>query len=283
MAEAENLAHVSDLLRQGDKDRFLADLFVPPETRPYVMGLHAFSLETARIRELVSEPMPGEIRLQWWRDGIEGERRGEVAQHPIGALLVEAIERYGLPRQPLYDLIEARSFDLYDDPMGSVGELEGYGAATAGVPMRLAALMLDRGADAALDPVAQSGGIAYALAGLLRAVPLHASRGQVYLPLDVLQRHGADPAVLLSGTADEPLRAAVAEVAALARSHLGLALQAGRDAPPAVLPALLPLALVGPYLDRLERAGFDPFSPRTDLPQWRRQWALWRAARKGLG
>ncbi len=43
------------------------------------------------------------------------------------------------------------------------------------------------------------------------------------------------------------------------------------------MPAFLPAALVAPMLKRLERDA-DPFAPHP-LPQWRRQWLLWRAAR----
>jgi phytoene synthase len=44
---------------------------------------------------------------------------------------------------------------------------------------------------------------------------------------------------------------------------------------------VLPVALVRPALDRMERRFYQPLRP-TELPQWRRQWILWRAARKGL-
>jgi phytoene synthase len=44
---------------------------------------------------------------------------------------------------------------------------------------------------------------------------------------------------------------------------------------------LLPVALARPTLDRMERRGYVPFKPAA-LPQWRRQWTLWRAARSGL-
>ncbi len=125
MADAASVDHVAGLLRAADKDRFLADLFVPPDKRPSVMAIHAFSAEIARVREVVSEPMPGEIRLQWWRDAIEGRGHGDVAQHPVGGLLLETLDLHALPRQPLVQLIEARSFDLYDDPMGSVARARG--------------------------------------------------------------------------------------------------------------------------------------------------------------
>jgi phytoene synthase len=46
-----------------------------------------------------------------------------------------------------------------------------------------------------------------------------------------------------------------------------------------MIPALLPVALVRAYLARMERADYDPFRTPVDVPQWRKQWLLWRAAR----
>ena len=124
-------------------------------------------------------------------------------------------------------------------------------------------------------------GIAYAIAGLLRALPIHASRGQLYLPADLMQRYGAHPAdVLRAGKETTELRAVLAELRLRARQHLSrCARGAARAAPAEALPALLPVALVRPALDRMERRGYRPFDP-AELPQWRRQWALWRAARE---
>jgi phytoene synthase len=62
-----------------------------------------------------------------------------------------------------------------------------------------------------------------------------------------------------------------------AREHLAQAERAADDIPAAALPALLPVALVQPVLERMERADYDPFVP-VETPQWRRQWRLWRAA-----
>ena len=56
------------LVRAADKDRFLATLFAPARYSRALFSLYAFNVEVARIRELAREPMPGEIRLQWWRD-----------------------------------------------------------------------------------------------------------------------------------------------------------------------------------------------------------------------
>jgi hypothetical protein len=41
---------------------------------------------------------------------------------------------------------------------------------------------------------------------------------------------------------------------------------------------LLPAALIGPALRRMERPDYQPFEFEPASP-WRRQWQLWRAAR----
>ncbi len=274
---ADAFDHCEQLVRAGDKDRFLATLFAPEKARRALWALYAFNLEVARTRELAREPMPGELRLQFWRDALAGQ--GEA--HPVATALRDAVVRYRLPPGMLAELIDARTFDLYDEPMASLADLERYAAATSAAPIELAARILMDGRDPGIGALAGHAGIAYAIAGLLRALPVHAARGQIYLPAAVLRRHGAEAADLLAGRATVELRAALAELRLRARQHLAAARPLLAAAPPAALPALLPVALVRPVLSRMERRRYRPFHP-ADLPQWRRQWALWRAARSDL-
>jgi len=60
----DNFVHCEQLVRAGDKDRFLATLFAPAKYRRALFALYAFNLEVARVRELAREPLPGELRLQ---------------------------------------------------------------------------------------------------------------------------------------------------------------------------------------------------------------------------
>jgi phytoene synthase len=73
------------------------------------------------------------------------------------------------------------------------------------------------------------------------------------------------------------LRAALSEMRLQAREHLAQAGRLAAGIPVASVPALLPVALVRPVLDRMEREDYDPFVP-VEMPQWRRQWRLWRTA-----
>ena len=269
--------HCENLVREADKDRFLATLFAPAAHRPALCALYAFNIEIARVRDLAREPMPGEIRLQWWREVVEGGRSEEASAHPVAAALLQAMQRYPLPAQLLADLIDAHSFDLYDEPMPSLIHVEAYAAKTSSALSGLAAQILHAGT--AADALAHHAGMAYGLATLLRQFPRHAARRQLYLPLDILRRYGAQPEDIFARRATPQLRAALAEMRLHIRGHLIAANDLLATAPADVLPAFLPVALVRPWLRAMERRTYDPFAP-ADVPQWRRQWILWRAARR---
>lgn len=278
-AVGTNFEVCEDLVRRGDKDRYLTTLFAPADRRPALQALYAFNIEVARVRDLVSDPLPGEMRLQWWRDALAGCGHGEVGRHPVAAAVIDTIDRFDLPIDPFLELVEARTFDLYDDPMPSLADLETYCRATASVLMRLGVRVLGAGDCLPAASMAQQGGVAYALTGLMRALPFHASRGQVFLPEDVLARHGTSAAAVLGGRATPELRAALAELRQVAWSRLCDAGGCIPDIRKDAMAALLPISLVKPYLERMDRPGYDPFAGQCVVPQWRRQLALWRAAR----
>jgi phytoene synthase len=196
----------------------------------------------------------------------------------VAAALIETVGRYRLPAQPLLDLIDAHAFDLYDDPMPSLLHAEAYAAKTSGAVFELAARILDDAATTT-DKLARHAGTAYALVEQLRLFPRHAGRRQLFIPLDVLQRYGANPEDIFAGKATPELCAALAEMRLHIRGHLMAANDLLATAPAAALPAFLPLALVRPLLKKMERRRYDPFQ-LSEVPQWRRQWTLWRAARR---
>jgi phytoene synthase len=276
-APTDASAHCEALLRAADKDRFLATLFAPADRRGALHALYAFNAEIARVRELIHEPLAGEIRLQWWSDALAGKASGSLEGNPVAAALVATVARHQLPAQLLDGLIAARRFDLYDDPMRSRADLNDYARATSSSLIELAARILTDVEMPGLGEVALHAGIAHAIARLLQAFPIHTARGQLFLPLDLLERHGVRRGELRSQQSAIGLRAAMAELRGTAREHLKQAGPLAAQLPEAALPALLPVALARPLLDRMERKDYDPFAG-VDLAQWRRQWLFWRAA-----
>lgn len=270
-------------LREGstaDRDAWLASLFIAPDTRRHVQALYAFSREIARVPSIVSQPTLGEIRLQWWVEALEGLRKAEAEPNPLAAALFDTMARFNLPAAALIALIEARRFDLYADPMPTVNDLEGYCGEAYGGLMRLSSIVVAGGSDPGGGEPVGHASVAIGVARVLASLASQAARGQCYIPRDVLASHGALPEAVAAGLMSPALEGALAQMRTIARGHAQAAFAAAPLMAPGARVVLLPLALVEPMLARMERRGFDPFRDVAEPPQWRRQWALWRAARK---
>ena len=272
-------AYCEAQVRAGDRDRFLAALFAPAQHRSGLFALYAFNLEIARVREAARTPLAGEIRLQWWSDVLAGEARGAPEASPVAAALLAAAAQYGLELTRLRALIDARRFDLYDEPMRTLAELEAYADAVAANLIALAAQIVLGRHTPELDALAFHAGMAQATAGLLAAFAIHSRRGQLYVPLEILQRHGSGRADVSTNRATPALRAGLAELRSIAHGHLQQARELAARAPTEAMPAFLPVALAGALLARMESGDYDPFVPVVVAP-WRRQWRMWRAARE---
>jgi phytoene synthase len=271
-------AQCAEIVRTADRDHYLCDLFASATARPNLFALHAFNSEVARIRDSVSQPMLGEIRLRWWRDALHGDPSG----HPVATALTSTIATLRLPLTAFDNLLEARQFDLYDDPMPRLNDLEGYAGETSSALMQLAAIILADGEDPGTTELSGHGGVAYALAGILRALPTHAQRRQCFLPGDLMAAHGVSLDDVFAGRTTPPLLALLAEMRAITRRHLDAArkLLVGIDR--ALMPAYLPLALVEPTLRLLEKPGLDPLRTPVGMMPWRRHFIIWRAAKRGM-
>ena len=266
-----------ELVKRVDFDRYLSALFAPERSRRRLFALYAFNYEIAKTAESVTQPIAGQIRLQWWREAIAEAYAGKARAHEVAGALAAVIAEHPLPRALFDALIDARENDLSEQPFATIDEWEAYTDATSGNVMRLAARIL--GADDSVDEAARAAGIAFGCAGLLRALPFHAAKGRLMLPAELLETAGLSEADILSGRMSTKIPALIARAAEFARGHLATARH--YRVPRAVLPALLPAALVPGTLFVMTRKGFDPFRDSTDVPVYRRQIALLKAMAMG--
>ncbi len=276
----DNAAICLQSLKDTDTDRYLASLLSPPEKRRALVALYAYNAELARVRDSVHEPLPGEVRLQYWRDLLEGTEHGSTQANPLAAELQVAIRDYRLPVPPLTAMSEARIFDLYDDPMESVTAFEGYAGETASTLIQMASLVLDADAAAGAADIAGHAGVAQAIAGALLLLPTHRTRGQVYVPGEILAATGLDREAFLADGDRDRVAAALQAFAGLGLDHLSRALPPGKRIPETLMPAYLTAALARGVLKRVARNGASALDPGLRPPQWRRQltmtMALWR-------
>ncbi len=273
----EAFAACEETVRRHDPDRYFSALFAPAARRPLLFALYAFNHEIARVGESVREPMMAAIRLQWWREAAESARSGAPRAHAVVEALVPLFAEADVPPTMVEALVDSREADAGEESFADLAALEAYADASSGGVMRMAARVL--GAGDRLDDLARAAGVAFALTGLLRAVPFHAARGKLYLPKDLLAGESLTPQEVFAGRGGARLRRVMDVVAARARLHLAAARSHGR--PGAGLAAVLPAATVPAYLKLITRPGFDPFTMPAELPLYRRQLSLLGASLRG--
>ncbi|MFO1101903.1 MAG: squalene/phytoene synthase family protein [Methylocystis sp.] len=275
-ASEENYAQCEELLRSRDRDLWLACLFAPPDARKHIHALYAFAQEAADVSGKVTQPLLGEMRLQWWIDALEGAATpgGGARANPIADALIDTIELFALPRDEFIALAEAHVFDLYDDRMPSWSALEDYCRVTASAPMRWAARILGANLQAPSARVFDEAGVALGLTRIARAIA-ETSGQRKFLPDEAFAKAG--------DTASErtALRSAIKAMSKLAQSHYDAARRLALDLGP-VHAALLPAAVTPLYLERLARSEYHPDRPAGEPSPLRRQWRIWRASR-GVG
>ena len=253
---------LAERVRRIDPDRYLTALFAPAGRRPALFALIAFNYEIARIREAVTEPGLGQIRLQWWREAVEKAFAGAPPGHEVALALAAVVGGHGLDRSLLERLIDAREADLSSTPPEGLEDLISYASESAGTLLELMLQVLGVGDDPAAEGAARAAGTAYALTGLVRAIPFHARAGRVYIPQTLLDEHGLTPEDLFETKPPEALPAIAREIGAVARLHLAEAREERGQVPPRAVPALLAAAVAEAYLKRLERAEYDVFDVR---------------------
>lgn len=254
-------AAVRESARSGEPDRYLAALLAPRIVRGDMAALAAFSAELGRIVQIVSEPMVGEIRLQWWRDALETMAQGDSAAHPVADAVGGAMRRHRLPVTLLQNLIDARSIELGIEPAAGEDVLGAYLDAAEGTPIRLGLRVLgvpDRpDLDATVSAAARAYGIARRPGALLLALRAREAGAQAGETRGALAR------------LREEARTALATVRARLRTR-----------EPASLPAFLPLVMVEPYLRAQERMT-DASHDVVDVAPLTRVSRIWWANMRG--
>lgn len=121
--------------------------------------------------------------------------------------------------------------------MPSRNDLEGYCGETASAIIQLAGFILDRDAAQAQTETTGHAGVAQAVTGLLRLMPIHRRRGQLYVPADMLQAVGVTREVFLAGEDKAATGRVISIMLAFAREHLAIFEKSKSQLPKSLAPA----------------------------------------------
>lgn len=273
MTESGQNSYLSDEVRRYDYDRWLTTLFAPPSTRDGIFTILAFHAEIARIRETVSEPLLGDIRLQWWRDALNSIAGGSSPAHPVAEALARIIPAYDLDIGDFQKLIEARSHDLDPLPFGTIDELLDYAEQTGGMLNVLVSRVLGEKTEEGLAAACQVGK-AYALSGIIRAIPYHVAQDVLRIPADLIETYGLTADTLFTTKNREIFFRIMQELAALAEREQAMARRLIQGRSKREKAAYRLAALTTLYLDRLQSAGYDPAHEKMDIGRLRKIFAL---------
>ena len=267
------MAELIGIARAHEPERYLAATLAAAPQRTALIALAAFASDLARIPATATQPMLGEIRLQWWRDSLELIGKGSRIGSPLADALGAAIHTHALPIPMLTAMTEARAFDLYDDPMPDQASLDGYLSKTEAIPFELALRILGVPAGDA-GALSIPAGRVFGLTRLLARLPEHLAAGRMPLPLSMLAAHGLTPVALSAGVVTPAVRDLIAttvhgisDTFATLRPQIKSLSRQQRV-------ALLPLAVVAPYLKVMGRSGRNPLRDIADLAPLTRVWRI---------
>jgi len=246
------MAGMLEVLKELSLKDYYACLYLPSDIREDVATLYAFAAEIDRIPHLVSEPMPGEIRLQWWRDLVKaGDNAGSG---PLAAALMDVITRHNLPRETIHTYLEAKIFDLYQDPMPDMAALEGYIGETHSALLQLSCLLGGAVRSTELADACGHGGMAIGLAQILNQQAYHRHTQRLFIPLDFLAKHGLTREAWLAQDIGGKHLSVLAEMVDLAQSHLSKAKVAVHTLPKNLQAHFLGLSIVNKQLSKIKKS-----------------------------
>ena len=279
-ALAEARRHSAALAREHARDQWLGALYAPSNARDALQALAAFDYEIGQARVRARDPTLAALRLAWWRGVVQGERDAEAAGNPTALALLAAIDRFSLPRTEFEAMLDARLEELDPPHNFDLAAFDDYASGREGARLRLSARICGGGEEIDTRAAHAPAGLALALARMLEALPAKAGSAPTLFPADLALRNGDALRDFDARRTTEGVVAACAEARALARERLAEAERRLRESPREILPVFVPLGALQLDLDRLERNARTPFDPPTEASPLRRQWAIWRWARR---
>ncbi|KAF9083632.1 NADH dehydrogenase (ubiquinone) complex I, assembly factor 6 [Mortierella sp. AD031] len=286
------IEYCENLVRKADYEGFLCSQFFPAHQKPTQLALRAFNIELASIRESVSNTDIGRMRMQFWRDSLDKIFAGVPPQQPVALALAHAIQEQELHQQQqggdsemsliwFKRMITEREQNLSDPQFMTLGQMETYCENTFGSLLYLqleSVGVKSLEADHAASHLAKAMGIAT----MLRAFPFHMHQNRMIIPAEITAKHNlSQEALFRNPTITPALQDSTLEVATAAHVHLATAQSYMGNLPREALPVLMAGIPTESYLNRLEKADFNPLAPNIQQREWFLPAKLWYRFRQG--
>ena len=283
------LSYAGQETRKFDRDRFLCSLFASASSLEDIHTILAFNIEISKSREMVSEGLLGEMRLQWWRDIILSIYSKDTyfdTEHYLVSRLQSIIQRHKIESNLFLDLINARSWDMADDAPKNEADLISYSYGTTAILNRILIEIMRQSHESLsknLIKISNHAGIAWSIAGIIRASSVLSKYKRIYIPISLMKKNNFTTYEFQSQKVTPGIKAAIGQLVLLAKDEVNQARKVSIDFDKRnYLPVLLQLSLADMYLSRIKYFNFDPFEPKIEKGRLIRQLILYIRARTGL-
>ncbi|KAL5501513.1 hypothetical protein ACEPAH_8773 [Sanghuangporus vaninii] len=275
-------SYCRDFVMKHDRDAFLTSQFFPKHFQPACFAVRAFYVQLAMIQDTVTNPLIGQMRMQFWKDAIQ---HLGAPQHPIAAALRDASKTVHIAPYHLRRIVDARDVELNSPSHLNMDTLLAHAESTTSTLNYMLLSILGLSSSDTYSHAASHLGVAQTIATLLRALPYHASKGVMVIPASITAKHHVNQEeVFRRGPAAANLPDAVYDFAVIANDHLITSRELFKteneriEVPREAMPVFLNAVPVQNYLNRLQTANFDVFTPKLQLRESvRLPWQIWRS------
>ena len=228
--------------------------------------------------DLSDEPGATKSAMERWRAALDDALAGHPDDNPAWPAFLDSVERYRIPREYFYEMIEGVASDLEPRSIRTFDELYRYCYRVASV-VGLTIIHIFGFTSPEALPLAEKCGIAFQLTNILRDVREDAERGRIYLPEEDLIQFGVTADDLRQGRRTEQFGRLMEFEADRARRYYRESAPLLKLIQPKTRRSLWALiAIYSRLLDRVSESKYDVLSRRISLSSMEKTWIVLRAA-----
>jgi len=258
---ADSLAYTRWLAARHYENFHVVSFLLPRRLHQDFYNVYAFCRWADDLGDEIGDPAESLRLLSWWKQELDAMYAGRAA-HPVFVALRETAGRHDLPKEPLEDLIRAFVQDQTVTRYRNWEEVFGYCRFSANPVGRLV-LCLCGYRDAERQSMSDATCTALQLANFWQDVTVDWRKGRVYLPLELLARHGCAVEDIGARRFTPGFAAAMQEAVAVARRLFQEGLPLARTVDRRLSIDLELFSRGGlRVLDKIERQGYDVLGQR---------------------
>jgi 15-cis-phytoene synthase len=188
---AKSYEYCEQVAKTQAKNFYYSFLLLPRQKRRSMCAIYAFMryCDDLSDDESSSELWVRAAKMERWRNDLKQALSGVFSDHPVWPAFVDTVQRYRIPEQYFFDMIDGVSSDLDPKPFETFEDLYRYCYRVASVVGLTIVHIFGFDGKIALE-LAEKCGVAFQLTNILRDVREDAERGRLYLPKEDLAKFG---------------------------------------------------------------------------------------------